>query len=114
MKNSLDFHKIIGEKDKNFYAVVNLNNMIPVPDHCVTKLNYNELHNYRHFKNEKEKQNYIYLLQKEKAAIDSIEDVLHEKAQRLLSKVALHLHSQLAKRCCDFSYLQEKANDYKK
>ncbi len=43
-----------------------INNMIPVPDVCVTQFKYNTVNQFRSFKNEKEKNDYIYLLQKEK------------------------------------------------
>ena len=36
MANSLDFHKLQNESTGYLYAVLNLNNMIPVPDFCLT------------------------------------------------------------------------------
>ena len=66
MSNSLDFHKIIDPSTGDLYAVINLNNMIPVPDDCIIRLKYNQIESYRFFANEKEKVNYVYLLQKEK------------------------------------------------
>ena len=71
MSNSLDLHKLKDSKTGYLYSVLNLNNMIPVPDNCVTQLKYNEIEQFRLFKSEKEKTDYIYLLQKEKQIIDS-------------------------------------------
>lgn len=66
MSNSLDFHKLQDTDTGYLYAVLNLNNMIPVPDSCIAQLKYNRVEQFRSFSNEKEKNDYIYLLQKEK------------------------------------------------
>lgn len=113
MKNSLDFHKI--EDDNNhLYAVININNMIPIPDQCITRLKYNEIERFRIFHTEKEKTNYIYLLQKEKAIIDKLDLTLQNKANKLYCKVAQNPDSNLAKRCCNFKLLEAKAKEYSK
>lgn len=112
MKNSLDFHKLVDSDDGTLYAVININNMIPVPDKYITQLKYNEIQNYRFFSNQKEKTDYIYLLQKEKLIIDSLSDILCRKAQKLFYKVSKSPNSLLAKRCCNFTLLQEKSIEY--
>jgi protein AbiQ len=61
MSNSLDFHKLQDKTTGYLYAVLNINNMIPVPDNCLTQLKYNQVTNFRSFSNETEKTNYIYL-----------------------------------------------------
>ena len=76
MSNSLDFHKLQDKKTGFLYAVLNINNMIPVPDSCITQLKYNKITDFRTFKDDKERVNYIYLLQKEKTLIDEIADLL--------------------------------------
>ena len=43
MSNSLDFHKLHDESTGYLYAVLNINNMIPVPDNCLTQLKYNQV-----------------------------------------------------------------------
>ena len=63
MSNSLDFHKLQDESTGYLYAVLNINNMIPVPDNCLTQLKYNQVESFRSFSNEKEKTDYVYLLQ---------------------------------------------------
>ena len=55
MSNSLDFHKLQDESTGYLYAVLNINNMIPVPDNCLTQLKYNQVESFRSFSNEKEK-----------------------------------------------------------
>ena len=86
MSNSIDFHKLIDEVTGELYAVININNMIPVPDFCITQLKYDKIANFRTFLNEKEKTDYIYLLQKEKLIIDNIDLTLQSKAQKLYQK----------------------------
>nr|WP_294574446.1 type III toxin-antitoxin system ToxN/AbiQ family toxin [uncultured Anaerostipes sp.] len=112
MSNSLDFHKLQDESTGYLYAVLNINNMIPVPDHCLTQLKYNQVEKYRTFSNEREKTNYIYLLQKEKALIDNVQDILQRKAIKLYQKCIDKPNSSLAARCCDFKMLEEKCSLY--
>lgn len=112
MGNSIDFHKLVDPNTETLYAVININNMIPVPDKYVTQLKYNDIQNYRAFSSEKEKTDYIYLLQKEKAIIDSLSGTLQTKAQKLFEKVDKSPDSSLAKRCCNFRLLQEKSREY--
>lgn len=54
MSNGLDFHKVVDDKSGTLYAVININNMIPVPDKCIMQLKYNDVQNHRIFANEKE------------------------------------------------------------
>ena len=58
--------------------------MIPVPDNCLTQLKYNQIDCFRSFKSDKEKTDYIYLLQKEKFLIDNIQNTLQNKAMKKL------------------------------
>ena len=114
MSNSLDFHKLQDAEEGHLYAVLNLNNMIPVPDCCVTQLKYNQIERFRSFQNEKEKTDYIYLLQKEKAIIDMIQPLLQNKAEKLYAKCLRIPNSSLASRCCNFKLLEEKSLLYVK
>ena len=114
MSNSIDFHKIQDEKTGELYSVINLNNMIPVPEKCVRQLKYNKVTTCRSVSSELEKTNYIYLLQKEKSIIDNIANVLQEKAMKLYDKVKEFPGSKLAQRCCNFKLLKSKSKDYKK
>lgn len=112
MSNNLDFHKLQDESDNYLYAVLNINNMIPVPDSCITQLKYNEIEQFRTFNNEKEKTDYIYLLQKEKFLIDKVQDILQNKALKLYQKCIAKPGSSLASRCCNFKLLEEKCKSY--
>ena len=112
MSNSLDFHKLQDESTGYLYAVLNINNMIPVPDNCLTQLKYNQVESFRSFSNEKERIDYIYLLQKEKALIDNVQDSLQNKAMKLYQKCIAKPDSSLAARCCNFKMLEEKCSSY--
>lgn len=112
MSNCLDFHKIQDMDTGYLYAVLNLNNMIPVPDSCITQLKYNQIEQFRSFNNEKEKNDYIYLLQKEKNIIDRFQSTLQRKAEKLYEKCLRIPNSSLASRCCNFKLLEEKLNFY--
>lgn len=112
MSNSLDFHKLTDAETGYLYAVLNINNMIPVPDRCITQLKYNNIEKFRCFHNEKEKTNYIYLLQKEKALMDQAETILKNKAEKLYRKCKNMPNSVLASRCCNFQLLEEKSRAY--
>ena len=54
----------------------------------------------------------IYLLQKEKAIIDSIATILQEKALRLYNSFVKNPKSNLSKRCCDFVSLEKASKNY--
>lgn len=112
MSNSVDFHKLYDSETGYLYAVLNLNNMIPVPNACITQLKYNQIEQFRSFDSQKEKNDYIYLLQKEKAIIDSVQFILQRKAQKLYEKCLRLPNSSLASRCCDFKLLEKKSDTY--
>lgn len=112
MSNNLDFHKLQDKSTGYLYAVLNINNMIPVPSNCAIHFKYNQVENFRSFRNEKEKNDYIYLLQKEKELIDQVQDILQNKALKLYQKCAAKPYSSLASRCCNFKLLEEKCNSY--
>lgn len=106
MKNSLDFQKI--QDENTLYAVLNLNNMIPVPNSCIQQIKYNQIEKFRSFNSATERTDYIYLLQKEKRLIDAMEGDIKNKAQKLYEKCTSAPNSKLAARCCNFRLLEEK------
>lgn len=112
MSNSLDFHKLQDEITGYLYAVLNINNMIPVPKDCIIQLKYDQVQNFRSFDSEKERIDYIYLLQKEKALIDNVQIIIQGKAAKLYEKCCNNPHSSLAARCCNFRLLEEKCRSY--
>ena len=113
MKNSIDFQKIEEVGTRRLLSVLNINNMIPVPDEYIEELKYDNIEKYRSFKNDKEKVDYIYILQLEMAAIQEMEDVLKEKAEKLYKKCEEKPDSKLAQRCCNYKLLEEKSKEYK-
>jgi len=75
---------------------------------------YDRIDEYRSFSSDRERINYIYLLQKEKTAIDNIADILIKKATKLRLEYEQNPHSKLAERCCNFPVLEEIARSYNK
>lgn len=99
MQESVDFLKI-----KN-YAVININNMFPVPDGLYTNVDFSKE------KNSKYKQ----LLQAEYRVIKSRQDLIRKNARIVYErKTDSKDHSALSKRCNDFLLLEEKASSYRK
>lgn len=103
LRNTLDLIKI----DKGRYGVINLNNMIPV-----TKKNYKELDLNRTSLNEKEFFR-IELLRNQLRWITSNKKQILNKSMLLYR---LHKEDQLPlslkKRCCNFTLLEKKCEEY--
>lgn len=97
MKEGLDFIKV---KD---YAVINLNNMFPVP---LSECTYVDIR--------KEKNpNYRNLLLSEYRYIKSIQDRIRKNALTLYKyKIKNGISTPLAKRCNDFSLLEKAYRNY--
>ena len=112
MKNDLDFHKVIDSG--KLYAVLNLNNMLPVVDKCVRQVKYDQIENFRNFESEREKTNYIKLLQIEKQIIDDMDVVLKQKAIKLHEEFFINPNSALARRCCNFPVLERACLEWQK
>lgn len=99
MKEGLDFLKI-----KN-YAVINLNNMFPVP---VSERSYVDITAERNPK-------YRSLLLAEYRVIKAIQDKIRKNAKTLYQiKIKDGKSTPLAKRCNDFLVLEKACSDYKK
>lgn len=97
MKNSLDFIKI------GNYAVVNINNMFPVPDGEYTYVNIAEVKNAQYKK----------LLMTEYRIIKKLQDKIKKNASELYKhKNEKGISTPLAKRCNDFLLLEEKCRQY--
>ena len=98
MKESLDFLKI------KKYAVINLNNMFPVPPDLCTYVDINAQRN----------QKYKALLLAEYRVIKFIQDKIRKNAKTLYNlKIKEGETTALAKRCNDFLLLEKACNDYK-
>lgn len=111
MKNNLDFLKLI-DKDGKIIAVLNINNMIPVPSQFISDLNYKDIDQYRTFENEFDKKIYIDLLRKELDIINSMPDKIKKNANLLYEFCKQYPNNKLTQRCCNFRLLQEKAIEY--
>ena len=97
MKEAVDFIKV---KD---YAVINLNNMFPVP---LTERKYVDI------RSEKDP-HYRALLLAEYRFIKSIQEKIRKNAQNVyIIKIKEGTSSALAKRCNDFLSLEKACNEY--
>ena len=97
MSESVDFLKI-----KN-YAVININNMFPVPEGMYSTVDFSKE------KNPKYKQ----LLQAEYRVIKSRQNLIRKNARIVYErKTDPNDHSSLSKRCNDFRLLEKKALSY--
>ena len=97
MKESLDFIKV---KD---YAVINLNNMFPVPEN---KRKYVDIGAEKDLK-------YRSLLLAEYRYIKAIREKIYKNAKNLYKiKIKDGNSTNLSKRCNDFLLLEEKCKEY--
>lgn len=97
MKESLDFLKI------RQYAVINLNNMFPVPNGQFTYVDINAQRNSQ----------YRSLLLAEYRVIKAIQDKIRKNAKTLYHlKLKEGNNTPLAKRCNDFLLLEKACSEY--
>ena len=97
MKEGLDFIKI---KD---YAVINLNNMIPVPDSQIVSIDINKEKNA----------SYRYLLQAESREVNRQKNRIRKNAEIVYShKKHKGNSTPLAKRTNDFELLEKLCKEY--
>lgn len=100
MRESIDFIKI--EDENGLYAVLNLNNMIPVP--TIAKISFD-------ISDEKDIK-YRDLLKKEREIILTKKQKIIDNAKSLYEKVAIKKNTYLSQRCIDFRLLETKIEDY--
>lgn len=96
MKESIDFIKI-GNK-----SVINLNNMIPIIDSELTKIDINK----------EEDVKYKNLLIEEYRIISKKEKIILKNAKIVYNQKINNPDGKLAKRCCDFKLLEEKSLEF--
>ncbi len=97
MEEGLDFIKV-----KN-YAVINLNNMIPVPISVCIQVDFSKERNHK----------YRDLLRAEYRFIKMIRERIWKNARLLYNhKIKNGDSTPLAKRCNDFALLEEKCREY--
>ncbi|MDR0767205.1 MAG: type III toxin-antitoxin system ToxN/AbiQ family toxin [Methanosarcinales archaeon] len=104
MKNMADFIKI----NNGDWGVINLNNMIPVPQRLLTKVDFSLLSvvtaEDRHYKN---------LLQNQLSWCNEIKnkDFILEKAEKLYYSIT-NYESCFRNRCCDYILLEQECLKY--
>lgn len=97
MKNRLDFIKV------GNYAVININNMFPVPEGCYTYVDFSKERN----------QQYKKLLITEYRIILGLQNKIRKNAAELYKqKIQNGNKTALTKRCNDFLLLEEKCKQY--
>ncbi|MCD7827689.1 MAG: type III toxin-antitoxin system ToxN/AbiQ family toxin [Clostridiales bacterium] len=105
MRQGKDFRKIGGGR----YGAINFNNMIPVPDEVIIKINIREIAD----------EDYRRLLQNQYREIQSDTEIIKRTAEKLRDLVYTsdeELSSydrQIKNRCCNFSLLEAVYMDYK-
>ena len=105
MKTTLDFFKI----DKGNLGVINFNNMLPVMDNNIIKLDLNKK------SLTKTEEKYTKMLKEQIFWLNRNNNRLHNKSKRLYDKyVNKTLDSKIVKRCCNFKLLEEKCIIYNK
>ncbi|OGO89583.1 MAG: hypothetical protein A2Y24_00115 [Clostridiales bacterium GWE2_32_10] len=97
MKEAIDFIKI------GTMAVINLNNMIPVPEGEITYCNIEKQDDMR----------YRQLLRNEYDICKHKENHIIKNAKSLYNKVT-NYNSFIAERCCDFKLLEDKCREWSK
>ncbi len=110
MNENTDFLKI--DDGKKILSVINLNNLVPILDNEITLLKYEDISHYFQFKDKKEEQKYVALLNIEKNLINKKIDILLWRAKKLYSIKYNKPNSKIAHRTCDFKLLEEKCIEY--
>ena len=111
MNEDIDFIKI--NEDERIFGVLNLNNMIPIDNCSIKNLKYREIEEYRKFKNDKEKNLYISLLNMELKLINDKIEKIKSNALELYNEKINKPNSKVSIRCCDFKLLEEKCKNYR-
>ena len=101
MKNQIDFIKINSGK----WGAINLNNMIPVHHSLATKVDPNHLQRTYNI------QAYGNLLQNQLTWCNLNKSLIISKAEKLYYSV-INNKCKIAQRCCDFSLLEQKCQEY--
>ncbi|WNY24976.1 Endoribonuclease ToxN [Methanolapillus millepedarum] len=106
MVNAIDFLKI----NDGTWGAINFNNMIPVPEGLLTKIDISSLPT-----NTKEELNYKNLLQNQLSWCNSIKNksAILKNATLLYHRITKGKpHHNLKIRCCDFIVLEQQCMDY--
>lgn len=105
LKSKIDFLKI----DNGKLGAINFNNMIPVCNNNIEKINLNK----KPLKKAQEK--YTKLLKEQLFWLNRNETKLYGRSIKLYNKYNNGtLNKNIVKRCCDFKLLEEKCKEYNK
>lgn len=88
--------------DKGYLGVINLNNMIPVPDSEIIRIDIESISDEK----------YKNLLRDHAKFINSNHEKIRKKAKVLYSIVKNNANSNLKKRCCNYELLEVKCREY--
>ncbi len=105
MSNKIDFVRIEDEKHK--YAVLNLNNMIPVPDNAIIDFNINILST-----NTEEERKYRDLLRNEWRICRAKRDRIIKNASKIYNMVLNNKPINIVNRCCNYKLLEKLSIQY--
>ncbi len=111
MPDNIDFIKIFDNNSK-ILGALDLNNMIPVPDNLCVEVTFDNLEEFRTFKNNQEKIKYWNLLKKEQKFLNKKKYIINNNANRLYNIVKNKQNHPISKRCCNFKLLEEKCMEY--
>lgn len=104
MKNQIDFLKINGGE----WGAVNFNNMIPVPESCLTKVEMRLLDT-----DTKADADYKRLLSNQLSWCNSHKDNIIRQAEKLYKTITTGKpYGNLAARCCNFSLAEKQCLSY--
>lgn len=103
MKPTLDFLKIDGGK----LGAINFNNMLPVTDNNIIKLDLNKTC----FTTSEQK--YINMLKKQVYWLNRNSVKIYKRSEKIYNGyISKTLDIRISKRCCDFKLLEEKCKEY--
>lgn len=105
MKDNVDFIRI--EDNDKKYAVLNLNNMIPVPDNAIIEFDINSLNN-----GSEEERKYRDLLWDEWEICKSKQEKIIRNANTLYKMVLSGSPVNVVNRCCNFKLLETVYEQY--
>lgn len=108
MKNAEDFIKIDGGN----FGVINLNNMIPVPDHCLIQVDMKA-----NTEDSRELRSYKLMIKNQLSWCNKTEnrDKIRKKAEKLYHKIINETaREELKRRCCNFKLNEQNYINYMK
>lgn len=110
LNSDIDLYKI--KNNDKILGVLNLNNMIPIKEEYIERLEYSKISEYRNFDSELDKVKYIKFLSKELKIINEEQEFIKNIAMNLYNYIIKKPKSNVSKRCCNFKLLEEMSLKY--